>query len=476
MGRYRTAGSLQITAPPFDPRCMMNTPEPQEVLESNDEEIRRLLEQAKVKIEDYFPLTSITKLDLSNCNLSTLPTGFSEALPNLSILFASKNRFGEMPAEIGRCQKLQMVAFKENGMETIHPDALQPQLRWLILTDNKLQKLPEEIGRCTLLQKFMLSGNLLVELPESIVNCKNLELIRLASNNLKEPPTTLLQLPKLSWVALSDNPFLQNAASSSHGSSSNSNTDSISTAVMEPLPILEGIDDLPGEELGRGAGGVTRRVQWGGRPVAVKTYNGVITSDGLPEQERILSCAASALQSDCLIKVIGESAAGSLVMEYLDNYRALADPPNFDTCSRDVYPDKGSPRFIWEHAELLVTGLLEALHKLHATGICHGDFYGHNILLDRDNYAQVKLSDFGAAFFYDRGAEYGKQLERCELRAFACLVEEVDGLLLDEDSTGLLKEMAAACRLDASTFDTVHIWWKQKQLQGLAKAFGADAF
>jgi hypothetical protein len=439
-----------------------------------DEEIdvQRLLQLAKVKIEKIegspLSLTNISKLDLSNCNLSTLPAGLPEAVPNLSVLFLSKNRFREMPAVIGQCSKLQMIAFKDNGMESIHPDALQSQLRWLILTDNKLRTLPEEIGRCSLLQKLMLSGNQLEQLPESIAKCTKLELIRLATNQLREPPTSLLQLPSLAWVALSDNPFLAHLnvrAESSLG---------FAQLNLEPLTLLEGVDELEGDELGRGAGGVTRRVDWNGQTVAVKTYNGVITSDGLPEQERLISCAASALMCDCLITVLGETGSGSLVMEYLHQFSPLAGPPSFDTCSRDVYPNDGSSQLIWDHAETLVSGLLDALTKLHAVGICHGDFYGHNILCSDDDATKVKLSDFGAAFFYDRQSHYGSMLETVELRAFAILVEEVHALLIDEGH--VLKELALTCRAEATTFDKVHIWWKQRQLAGLAKAFGADAF
>lgn len=71
-------------------------------------------------------------------------------------------------------------------MKRIHPDALQPQLRWLILTGNAIAELPETIGRCEKLQKLMLSGNKLSSLPESVENLGNLELIRLACNELKE--------------------------------------------------------------------------------------------------------------------------------------------------------------------------------------------------------------------------------------------------------------------------------------------------
>ena len=75
-----------------------------------------------------------------------------------------------------------MISFKENGMKSIHPQALQPQLRWLILTGNRLTSLPEEIGKCHKLQKLMLSGNCIERLPNSIGACERLELIRLGTS------------------------------------------------------------------------------------------------------------------------------------------------------------------------------------------------------------------------------------------------------------------------------------------------------
>lgn len=79
-----------------------------------------------------------------------------------------------------------MVSFKDNGMTSIAPDALQPQMRWLILTGNQLTALPDTIGRCHKLQKLMLSGNRLSTLPSTISGCTSLELVRLACNQLTE--------------------------------------------------------------------------------------------------------------------------------------------------------------------------------------------------------------------------------------------------------------------------------------------------
>jgi len=130
--------------------------------------------------------SNLSKLNLPNCGLSSLPHNLPEVLPNLSILFCPNNNFQELPPVVGRCKKLQMISFKSNRMTSIHPEALQPQLRWLILTGNQIQSLPDTIGRCHKLQKLMLSGNALTRLPSSIDQLHNLELVRLACNRLTE--------------------------------------------------------------------------------------------------------------------------------------------------------------------------------------------------------------------------------------------------------------------------------------------------
>jgi tRNA A-37 threonylcarbamoyl transferase component Bud32 len=434
-----------------------------------------------------FPLLHVTKVDLPGCDLDELPPCLPQALPNLSILFLSNNCFRIMPEVIGRCRQLQMVAFKSNGMTGIHPDALQPQLRWLILTDNQLSQIPSTSGRCNKLQKLMLSGNALTELPPEMVQCTRLELLRLASNRLVEPPLhLLLQLPSLCWIGLSDNPFL-------HASNNFSSCLAATSLSSSSLPAFEDLDEDDGEILGQGAGGVVRKVQWKENDgssyyVAVKTFTGAMTSDGLAAQERTLACAVSGT-GPCFVQVLGETPQGSLVMEYLGGYRALASPPSFETCSRDVYDTNIS--LSYHQAVSVVSKLLQALVTLHRAGICHGDFYAHNILFndqeEQQQQQQVRLTDFGAAFFYDKQSPYGKLVERTELRAFAVLVEELveHVVILDEgeqqqqegNSSTLLSDFVNACRKAAEAeegFETQLVWWKQRRLQDLAKALDGE--
>lgn len=409
-------------------------------------------------------LSQLIKLELANCNLTSLPNDLPTLLPNLEILFCPKNRFVELPAVIGQCQRLRMVSFKEcHSIRRIPPEALQPQLQWLILTGNLLEELPDTIARCTQLQKCMLSGNQLQTLPvEAMAKLQNLELIRLACNRLQEPPLALLQECKnLRWAAFASNPFLE-ATTKKKGLISSS------LSILND-PCLD--DTTAAEVLGKGAGGITRKVfyqQGGGAstsstPVAVKTFVGELTSDGSPQDEKAINVMAATLKDPALIQLLGETSQGSLVMEFLDGYQALAGPPSFDTCSRDVYSDTiaatVSPEFAWK----IATELLRVLTRLHSLSICHADFYAHNILI-HPALQQVKLSDFGAAFFYDAASDYGNAIRKVELRAYTVLVKELyDLVILPSNSSSSSssndahpwKDLLEDCQNPTSTFEVL---------------------
>jgi Leucine-rich repeat (LRR) protein len=419
-------------------------------------------------------LALLLKLELPNCGITTLPDCLPTVCPNLSILFCPKNKFVEVPALIGQCLKLQMISFKEcYTIQTIHPNSLQQQLRWLILTGNKIKVIPKTISRCIKLQKLMLSGNLLEELPEQeMINLQNLELIRLSCNQLQQPPILFLtKLKNLKWCAFAGNPFLITMKmKTAVTTTSTTSTKEEEQQLLPSLPILEDpiLEDDSWPILGMGAGGVTRKVTWKNNTVvAVKTFAGELTSDGSPQDEKDISILVSSSASSssstknenekesALIEILGETKMnGALVMEYLDNYTALAGPPNFETCSRDVYSDiannnnsmNNNKTFAWK----IVIDTLRVLSKLHNLGICHADFYAHNILIQLETN-QVKLSDFGAAFRYryndandgnddtndnenENRKEFGQLVEIIELRAYGVLVTELHHLTMIGDN------------------------------------------
>ena len=173
---------------------------------------------------------SLVFLNLGNNNLNELPSEFS-VFHKLETLFIPSNKFTYLPTVIGLLVSLYMVSFKSNQISTISETSLSPSIGWLILTGNSIEKLPNSIGNLIKLRKCMLAGNKLKSLPDSMRNCLNLELIRISSNQIDEFPSCLLELPKLSWIAFENNPFNSNLISSS--TTTNDQTDVITNTQSE---------------------------------------------------------------------------------------------------------------------------------------------------------------------------------------------------------------------------------------------------
>lgn len=364
-------------------------------------------------------------LDLTGNQLSELPDELAE-FSKLRIIFCSENRFTKLPEVLGLCPALTMLGFKANRIATVSAKALPAVLRWLILTDNAIESLPDELGQCDALQKLMLAGNRLTALPETLVNCHRLELLHIAANRIERFPGWLLTLPRLAWLAYSGNPF-------SEGEEARTIDDAhVAHIATVPWRALE-----LGELLGQGASGVIHsatRITCDGlqgdgpRSVAVKLFKGAVTSDGLPHCEMAASLAAGTHPN--LIRVLGKvadhpSGMPALVMALIDpTFANLAGPPSLDSCTRDVYPAGLS--FTPATVLAMAQGIAAAAGHLHARGIMHGDLYGHNILHSFQGKGRVLLGDFGAASCYNRTeCVLAEGLERIEVRAFGCLLDEL---------------------------------------------------
>lgn len=367
---------------------------------------------------------SLKILDLSGNALSSLPDRLPE-LHKLKILFCSDNHFTELPRVLGQCKALSMIGFRNNNIRHISPEALPPLLRWLILTGNQLTELPSELGHRPHLQKLMVAGNCLQTLPEELSNCKNLELIRIAANRFEALPELLFKLPRLSWLSYSGNPFC----------SSDEQT-ALQDTPVKPIPLSSLALQ---QKLGEGASGVIYQATLqadSSIPVAVKVFKGELTSDGLPISE-MAACMRAGSHSN-LITVLGKieghpENANGLVMSLVEaNYRNLAGPPSFSSCTRDVYAD--DLRLSLSEVLSIASGIASVAQQVHAKGIMHGDLYAHNILLGHDGHAL--LGDFGAACFKPTDAALSVALEKTEVRAFGYLLEELLERCEGEATTG----------------------------------------
>lgn len=383
--------------------------------------------------EEIFSLAdSLEILDLSDNNISEIPKDISK-LKRLKIIFFARNKFTEFPAVLANCPALTMIGFKSNKIKTVPEQAFPPLLEWLILTDNKIEKLPESLGKCHLLRKCALAGNLIEELPEAMVGCVSLELIRVSANQLKVIPEWLFELPKLSWVAFGGNP----------------GADTIE--VDSDLESFTWGDFEVKELLGEGASGLISKAHWDAKEkdVAIKVFKGAVTSDGLPDDEMAIAIAAG--NHENLISVLGkindhpEDKSGLIMTLISPSFGNLGNPPSFDTCTRDVFDETS----VFNAAELLKIGksMASVCKQLHARGINHGDLYAHNILINDD--ANSLLGDFGAASFYKTNSALAHNIERVEVRAFGCLLEDVLGLVeakeLDKETGEKWQKLISAC-------------------------------
>lgn len=428
---------------------------------------------------DSFPLEildlgqTLEHLDLSGTGLSSLPLNFAQSLPNLKIAFFSQCSFAIFPRELASCPQLEMVAFRGNGMETIPEDALPPRLRWLILTDNKLKTLPRSIGKCGRLQKCMLAGNQLEFLPEEIRDCKRLGLLRLSSNNFTTLPTWLLEMPELAFLSFAGNPCSSHSLGIERGVSGTAYTndeDSSSAEIGQPnsrvtyktghsrckLAQVPWSDLEVQHTLGEGASGIISKGLWRidfdtKQEVAIKIFKGTLTSDGTPEDE--LAACIAAGQHENIIDVLGRvhehpdeakgTFKGGLVMQLIPpHYRTLGEPPSFQTCTRDNYPNDA--KLPLDKALNVLGGVAAAAAHLHSREVSHGDLYAHNILTNSEGHAL--LGDFGAATVH--GGRVSPLLEKLEVLAFAHLIEDILGLLPVGDHTevvSLLRGLHRRC-------------------------------
>lgn len=368
---------------------------------------------------------SLEVLDLSVNELSSLPADF-QRFSKLKILFCSENRFTELPSVLGQCENLEMIGFKSNQIQNVPEESLPIKTRWLILTNNKITQLPASIGNCYRLQKVALAGNKLRELPLQMAACKNLELLRISANCLDYLPEWLLNLPKLSWLAFSGNTF------NAHH------------AEPKPLQKINWSEFILEEQLGEGASGNIYKALWPSnavhKEVAIKVFKGEVTSDGFPEDEMQATIAAGTHPN--LVGLLGNISEHplqkeGLVMELIPpSYKNLGKAPSFKTCTRDTF-NEGT---VFSANQILTIAIqvADAANQLHVLGLMHGDLYAHNILMDENDH--VLMGDFGAACFYEVNSEIALNLERIEVRAFACLLDDLLQHLNTKDKASSLAQ------------------------------------
>jgi hypothetical protein len=385
---------------------------------------------------------SLEVLDLSQNSLDALPRDFG-VFPRLRVFFASENQFIKFPTELAQCPALSMVGFKSNAISSVDERAFPKSLRWLILTNNRLTELPASIGRLHALEKLMLAGNALTSLPNELADCRRLSLLRISANSFSQFPKVVLELPQLAWLAIAGNPFLKQGRD----------------MPITSLPQLKWGELTVGRLLGEGASGriysASRKApdSEGNESFALKIFKSEVTSDGYARDE--MRAWLSVPSHPNLVQVTGiltghpEGCQGLAFSLIADSFSKLAEPPSFESCTRDVYSQTLS--LSSETAGEIARNVAAAVSHLHTNQVMHGDLYAHNIL--KGAGGTCVLSDLGAAASYGAcEGSLGEALARIEVAALGILLEELHKHLCvsarDEAKRGasILARLAAECQ------------------------------
>ena len=102
-------------------------------------------------------------------------------------------------------------------------------------------------------------------------------------------------------------------------------------------------------------------------------------------------------------------------------FHNLGLPPSFDTCTRDVFLP--GTAFSIRQVVAIALAIASAAAHLHNRGIMHGDLYAHNTLVNAHH--NTIFGDFGAASLYDVKDTSAAALQRIEVSAFGCLLQDL---------------------------------------------------
>jgi len=397
-------------------------------------------------------ISQIEELDLKGCNLSSIPVSIQYAV-NIRRLDVSDNPLSTFPSEMKFCKKLEILfaskcpyilslppvlgeipsitrlGWRSGSLHAIDPNGLPPNLVHLILTDNKIESMNDVdiFEKLKYVRKLMLSHNNLRNFGANggVERLQSLELLRLGGNKLENIPDELWTLPKLTWLTISGNPI----------------TDAFKVAYTKPEDLvsikMKDLESL-GSDLGEGASGKVSLFKWQGKEVAVKLIHGV-TSDGNADDE--LSIYSAVGSNGLPNRVVGclallDDEKKGVIMEPLpSNLDDLALPPTILEVTADRW-DMNNTILTASFVKNSLQDALTALSFLHSHDISHGDFYAHNIKVDKAT-GRLYLLDFGASFFKGK---FRNEAEKLEVRAYGILIGELL-LLLDPTETQLKSKL-----------------------------------
>jgi tRNA A-37 threonylcarbamoyl transferase component Bud32 len=361
---------------------------------------------------------------LEQCRVPSLSAN-PELRLHLSILFLTGNKLSSVP-DVSMCPHLRIIGLANNRIVSWSAGALPTSTEWIMLTNNSLVTLPADVSSLCNLRKLAVSGNRLCSLgalraPDGTSPLAKLELVRFAGNSLNttEACNVLRSLPGLSWVGISGQDAEKVPSTTDSG--------------LRALTADEYTEYRLGRCLGSGASGAVYELDSHPHFVAKVYKLQARGADGAPENEIRIQSRVNHSNITRAFAVYGDSV---LILERVDSdFAILSSVPSFDSVSRDAAVLLRPASL--EHALQVAVQIAEAVAYLHSIHICHGDVYGHNILVqygvaDRTSTRAI-LHDFGAAFEYE--PDQRDLYETCDARAVLIVAEELLQSLTEGNDT-----------------------------------------
>lgn len=150
------------------------------------------------------PSKKISKLDLSNQNLSQFPKEIFE-LKNLKKLNLSNNKIKSIPKEIESMKNLELLDLSNNSISNFYSKICSlKKLKMLNLNNNKIKTIPNQIGDLDALKALQIANNKISTLPSTITNLKKLQELNLSKNDFEVFPLEVLKLNSLKYLWLNN--------------------------------------------------------------------------------------------------------------------------------------------------------------------------------------------------------------------------------------------------------------------------------
>lgn len=164
------------------------------------------LSHAHVRFEDFGELQNLTRLDVNDNKLTSLPQSFGK-LKKLKHLDAKRNLLGRLPDVFRSLTELELLDVENNELTTFPPSiCCLSSLKKLYAATNHLTSLPENFGNLKSLIHLDLSENKrLGDLPASFAELPNVQILQLSLNSLKKLPDHFRSAPSLVRLLLDGN-------------------------------------------------------------------------------------------------------------------------------------------------------------------------------------------------------------------------------------------------------------------------------